>query len=45
MDGSIVIGVSLDSREFEEALQRLRQTAGQTAVRAGETLTRSLGNL
>lgn len=45
MDGSIVIGVSLDSREFEEALQRLRQTAGQTAVRAVETLTRSLGNL
>lgn len=45
MDGNIVIGVSLDSGAFETALQRLRQTAGQTTVRALETLTRSMGTL
>ena len=45
MDGSIVIGVSLDSSAFETALQRLRQTAGQTAVQALGTLTRSMQTL
>lgn len=45
MDGSIVIGVSLDSSAFEAALVRLRQEAGQKAVRALENLIQSLRSL
>lgn len=45
MDGSVVIGVSLDSQAFEAALLRLRQSAGQTAVRALENLIRSMDSL
>lgn len=45
MDGSIVIGVALDSSEFEAALQRLRQEAGQRAVKAVENLINSLRQL
>ena len=45
MDGRIVIGVALDSGAFEAALQRLRQEAGQKAVKALENLIQSLRNL
>ncbi len=42
MDGSVVIGVELEDQGFADALQQLRQTAGQTAVQALDTLNRSI---
>ena len=45
MDGSVIIGVELDAGKFEQALLRLRQSAGQTAVKALQPVLQSLGSL
>lgn len=45
MDGSIVIGVELEDSAFTAALNRLRQTAGQTATAAMNVLSRSISQV
>lgn len=45
MDGSVVIGVSMNTAAFEAALTRLRNAAVQTVSGALQPLTRSIGSL
>lgn len=45
MDGSVVIGVRLDTNAFEQSLLELRQNAGQTTVQVLQPLLQSLTGL
>ncbi len=45
MDGSIVIGIELEESGFVSALNALRQSAGQTAIKALGSLTQSIAGV